>query len=309
MRLHKVKKSKQLANIFSQIFTLSLTKTFIFLLVVIGINLFKDFTPEAMTPRGSRKANAQLKHQQKKDKSKFLPFFDNSNNPVPVAFPPGEILDISPKAPQLNSFDRAVLKVCGPIGSPVSTEKFQKLLSYYPDVVRKLQKVTNGEIQPGRRVKSDFIQDLTNIWFDRKGFEHIFCGEIYNENDIGGLHFYGRYLELQNLGIGGRLPNNVKKQEVVPGIIYTMGVVIKQKDGTLVKDVIKGYGYLSNAEEILLDVTQIYKLQGKNEGACIYRVKDKDTGKSFPTVFVRKNRAIITYYPDATPSGKNCNAS
>lgn len=242
---------------------------------------------------------------QSQQSTKLLPFFDNVNNPVPVGFPPAQKLDISPPAPKLNSFDLAVLKTCGVIGTRVQPERFKQLLSGYPDVVKKLQQVTGGELRVGRRQKSEFIEDLTNIWFRRKGFEHIFCGEIYNQNDIGGLHFYGRYLQLQQQGIGGRLPNNTQRQEVIPGIIYTMGVVIKQNNRTIT-DTIKGYGYLSNALEILLDVTQIYKLQGNTEGACISRVRDRGTGKTFSAVFVRREQAIVTFYPDATPKGRKC---
>lgn len=237
--------------------------------------------------------------------AKLLPFFDNIDNPVPVGFPKGQQLDITPPPPQLNRFDETVLKMCGPVGTKVSPNQFKQLLAYYPDILQKLQQVTNGELRPGRKQKAQFIEDLTNIWFKRRGFEHIFCGEIYNANDIGGLHFYGRYLQLQNEGIGGRLPNNQAKEEVVPGVIYTMGVVIKQPNRT-VTDVIKGYGYLSNAEEMLLDTTKIFKLQGNTEGACIYNLRDRDTGKSFPTVFVREQKAIITFYPDATPQGAKC---
>ena len=242
--------------------------------------------------------------QPQKD-TKLLPFFDNVDNPVPVRFPPGQQVDITPPPPLLNPFDKAVLKLCGSIGRRVSPNNFKQLLSYYPDVLQKLQQASGGELRPGRNNQAQFIEDLTNIWFQRRGFEHIFCGEIYNANDIGGLHFHGRYLQLQNEGIGGRLPNNQGREEVVPNVIYTMGVVIKQENRT-VTDVIKGYGYLSNAEEMLLDATKIFKLQGNNEGACIYNVRDRETGKSFPTVFVRKEKAIITYYPDATPQGAKC---
>ncbi|GAA6624164.1 hypothetical protein NUACC26_099890 [Scytonema sp. NUACC26] len=182
------------------------------------------------------------------------------------------------------------------------------MLSYYPDVVQKLQQVTNGELRSGRKQKAQFIEDLTEIWFKRRGFEHIFCGEIYNANDIGGLHFYGRSLELQNQGIGGRFVSDKTREEVVLGVIYTLGVVIKQGNQT-VTDVIKGYGYLSNAQEMLLNVTKIFKLQGETDGACIYNARDQETGKKFPTVFVRKEKAIITYYPDATPSGEKCKDS
>jgi hypothetical protein len=113
---------------------------------------------------------------------------------------------------------------------------------------------------------------------------------------------------LQNEGIAGRLANNSQREEVIPGVIYTMGVEIKQGN-RIVRDVIKGYGYLSNAEEILVDATKAFKLQGNLEGTCIFSAKDVNTGKTFPTVFVRKEKAIITYYPDATPQGKTCKNS
>lgn len=237
--------------------------------------------------------------------NQLLPFFDDVNNPVPVNFPRGQQLDITPKPPTLNSFDEAVLRTCGPIGTKVSPAQFKQLLSSHPQVLQKIQQASGGELRPGRRKQDQFLEDLTNIWSKRKGFEHIFCGEIYNANDIGGLHFYGRYLQLQQQGIGGRLPNNQRREEVVPGVIYTMGVVIQQPNRR-VTDVIKGYGYLSNAEEMLIDATRIFKRQGNKEGACIYNVLDQETKVTFPTVFVRKDQAIITFYPDATPQGAKC---
>lgn len=242
---------------------------------------------------------------QAQPQQRLLPFFDNQNNPVPVGFPKGQPVDITPAPPQLNAFDQAVLQTCGPIGTRVPPNKFKQLLSAYPNVLAKLQKASGGELRPGRKKKAEFLEDLTNIWFQRQGFEHIFCGEIYNANDIGGLHFSGRYLQLQQEGIGGRLPNNQRREEVVPGVIYTLGVVIQQGNRT-VTDVIKGYSYLSNAEEMLVDATQAFKRQGNKEGACIYNVRDQQTGRTFPTVFVRKDQAIITYYPDATPQGAKC---
>lgn len=232
------------------------------------------------------------------------PFFDRVNNLVNVAFPQGQKVDITPLPPQLNLFDQAVLKTCGSIGTRVKAESFKQLLSSYPDVLQKAQQLTGGELRLGRKSKSQFLEDLMAIWFNKQGFEHIFCGQIYTANDIGGLHFYGRYLQLQNQGIGGRLPNNSRREEVVPGVIYTMGVLLKQ--GRLVTDEIKGYAYVSNAQEILLDATKAFKTQGNVEGACLFSVRDKETGNSFQAVFVRENNAIITFYPDATPKGKAC---
>ncbi|MEA5582010.1 EndoU domain-containing protein [Nodularia harveyana UHCC-0300] len=237
--------------------------------------------------------------------SQLLPFFDNINNPVPVGFPRGQNVDITPPPPRLNSFDQSVLNICGSIGQRVTPNQFKQLLSNYPDVLQQLQTVTGGEILPGRRNKTAFIADLTDIWFKNRGFEHIFCGELKSADKIGGLHFYGRYLQLQNQGIGGRLPNNYRREQVVPGVIYTMGVVIKQGNRTFT-DVIKGYSYLSNAQELLVSATQIFKLQGNSEGACIFNVRDQETGTTFPKVFVRRQKAIVTFYPDATPQGGTC---
>jgi hypothetical protein len=248
----------------------------------------------ALNPANAQQQNTEL-----------LPFFDNQDNPVPVNYPSGAKLDITPPAPRLNTFDKAVLKTCGSIGTRVQPNQFKQLLSNYPAVLRQIQEVTDGELRPNRKSRSEFLQDLTNIWFKNKGFEHIFCGEIYNENDIGGLHFYGRYLQLQNEKIGGRLPVNPGRQEVIPGVIYTMGVIIKQPN-RIVRDEIKGYGYLTNAQELLVDVTKVFKQQENTEGACIYQQLDKETGITFPAVFVRKNKGIITFYPDATPKGRQC---
>ncbi|TVP59797.1 MAG: hypothetical protein EA343_19130 [Nodularia sp. (in: Bacteria)] len=64
--------------------------------------------------------------------------------------------------------------------------------------------------------------------------------------------------------------------------------------------------YLSNAQELLVDATRIFKLQGNSERACIFNVRDQDTGITFTKVFVRRQNAIVTFYPDATPQGANC---
>jgi hypothetical protein len=235
----------------------------------------------------------------------WLPFFDNVDNPVQVGFPTNQRVDISPSAPELTVFDRAVLRTCGPIGSRVSRAQFAQLLSYFPDVVQKAKQVTGGSLFRGRTSDAAFREDLSAIWMNEQGFEHIFCGELYSADDIGGLHFYGRYLELQQNNQGGRLPNNSQREEVVPGLIYTMGVVIRRGNRTY-RDVIKGYPYVSNALELFLDTTSAFKRRGAKDGACLYTVRDRETGKSYQAVFVRERDAIITFYSDATPRGESC---
>ena len=57
--------------------------------------------------------------------------------------------------------------------------------------------VRGGEV-PLRRFKDE----LTAVWFDAGGFEHVFCGEP-RADELGGLHYRGRYLDLQEQGMAG----------------------------------------------------------------------------------------------------------
>ena len=261
--------------------------------------------------------------------STLKPFFDTVNNPEQHGFPRGRKEDITPPPPQLSAFDRDVLKICGEIGSRVSANDFKQLMLNnrnilleikqavggqllpvrrmlnHRDVLREIQKAVSGQLLPVRRTEAEFLDDLTAIWSRREGFEHIFCGELEATTKIGGLHYVGRYLQLQNERIGGRLPNNLQKEEVIPGVVYTVGVQIEKNNQTW-RDDRKGYPLVTDAREMLLSVTKAYKLQGNAQGACILPVQDGDSGKSYNAVFVKDRNAIVTFYPDATPQGRPC---
>lgn len=233
------------------------------------------------------------------------PFFDTIQNPVQVRTPRNQSVDVTPPPPQLNAFDQAVLAACGPFGSAVPASRFRKLLQDHPQVLSQVQQAVGGELRPGRRSREAFLEDLTRVWSQRRGFAHIFCGEPKDDGQIGGLHYVGRYWQLQQQGKGGRLPNNTQREEVVPGAVYTVGVIVEAGDRTYT-DTIKGYPYPSNAQELLTDVTRLFKAQGNREGACTARIQDGDSRATFSAVFVGDSSAIITYYPDATPKGNAC---
>jgi hypothetical protein len=193
----------------------------------------------------------------------LLPFFDNTDNPVSVDFPVGGQKDISPPPPQLEQFDQRVLAMCGPgFNAPVSEQSFRTLLRDFPDVFNKLKLAAGGSLKPNRTSDAAFTDDLVQIWFDEDGFKHILCGEAdsrpgNNVPNLGGLHFHGRYLQLQNQsGIkAGRFTSNVTKQEVIDRSIYTFGTRVVQGNVKIAEAPIKGYPYTLNAQEILINTT------------------------------------------------------
>ena len=234
-----------------------------------------------------------------------LPFFDEVDNPVPVGF--GGTADITPKKPELNAFDKAINAVCGAPGKVVAQDEFKLMLRAHPAVLERIRTFTAGKVFADRPQRSDnetYLSDLAEAWFAVKAFDHIFCGEpnpASGGGRIGGLHFHGRYVQLQEQGHACRM-NNLRQNEVVPGVVYTMGVVMKNASGRFVKDARKGYGLTLSGEDILKAATRGFAenptSSGESQG-CLLPLTDD--ARQFTTVFVRRKAGIRTFYPDATP--------
>ncbi|MEZ5477065.1 MAG: EndoU domain-containing protein [Thiolinea sp.] len=82
-------------------------------------------------------------------------------------------------------------------------------------------------------------------------FTHVFCGEPSLGGPIGGLHYVGRYLQLQQSGAICRMDN--LRQNEVPD----RGDLFDGRDHTypeqgMARSSIKGYGLTLSAEDILL---------------------------------------------------------
>jgi hypothetical protein len=237
-------------------------------------------------------------------KKHLQPFFDDLDNPEFNHFPLGITADITPPSPDLSPFDLDVLQVCGKLGHHPHADDFQALLTAYPEILHRIQTAVDGEIFAGRNTETEFLEDLTEIWFKRHGFEHIFCGSIHR-GQLKGMHYVGRYLQLQEQGLAGKLPNNQQQQETIQGAVYTIGVLLKYGSRIIV-DRRTGYALVTDAVELLIAATQAFKLKSRSKSICTFPVVDLNSGHTYPAVFVKEDNAIVTFYPDVTPTDPQC---
>lgn len=242
--------------------------------------------------------------------AKCLPFFDDVNNPVNIKV--GGNVDMTPPAPALDAFDLAVNATCGVAGKVVSENEFKTLLRAHPDVLKRIMDFTQSRVFANRPQASvdAYLDDLTDAWFSIKAFDHIMCGQPEAGKAIGGLHFHGRYLQLQQTGEACRTAN-FQENEAVPDVLYSMGATMKLANGGISKSPIKGYGLTLSAEDILKAATLAFAENPTQSGestACLLPISDD--GKHFTTVFVRRASGIRTFYPDATPANDDaCSAA
>ncbi len=230
-----------------------------------------------------------------------LPFFDTQNNPVKVK---NGTADITPPPPVIDAFGLAVNQVCGPAGKATTRAEFVQLMKAHPSVLADVMRFTSGKVFGGQAASTSpdvYLQELAKAWYEVHAFDHIFCGETEGEKKIGGLHFVGRYVQLQKTGEACRLPN-FKSNEVVPGSVYSMGVKMKKRNGQFVTHEIKGHGLSLSAADILKAATRALAENPTNSSAssaCLQQFTDGS--ERYTTVFVRRQQGIRTFYPDATP--------
>ncbi|WP_373542360.1 EndoU domain-containing protein [Chamaesiphon sp.] len=232
------------------------------------------------------------------------PFFDLADNPEILHSSQEIAIDLTPPPPDLLPFDWGILEVCGNLGDRVLAEDFQALLLAYPRVFHLIKTAVGGEIFRGRTTDAEFLADLTEIWFKRDGFEHIFCGNIHN-GKLKGMHYVGRYLQLQERGLAGKLPNNHQQEETIAGAVYTIGVMVKYGDRFIV-DRRNGYALITDAAELLIAATLAFKARAKPRTVCTFPVVDVETGQAYSAVLIKEDNAIVTFYPDVTPTNSPC---
>lgn len=93
----------------------------------------------------------------------------------------------------------------------------------------------------------------------------------------------------------GMISPYANKSDIKPPV-YTFGMKYLGKDGEVKVKCPNGYAYNLHADDILISATKAFKKLGK-DGMCLYEMEDDN----YQSVFVRKNDAILTFYPDLTP--------
>lgn len=223
----------------------------------------------------------------------FRPFFDMRDDGPRDATPP---------PPNLGPLDHAVLEICGEWGSRPSRAAFRRLFDA-PELARETNAVyeeLGGSVRGAPLAPELFADELTALWFAEEGFRHVFCGEP-GEGRLGGLHFKGRFLQMQERGWGGFAP--CRAQEIDPPI-KTIGVEFLDRSGRVALACPKSYSTRLDARGILVEATRAFaarEARGAGEAMCLHEVA-RPEGRRHDAVLVARAGAIRTFYPHASPA-------
>ncbi len=213
---------------------------------------------------------------------KFAVFFDDKDDGPK---------DMTPRAPELNALDRQILALCGPLGSQASRHDFAALLTRDGEIRNKLKAVLPAD---------NVVEAAAELWFARRGFEHVFCGQIKGSS-LAGMHWIGRYAELQSKDLAGRLPKN-KKESLLKDRVYTVGVQAATDQG-VVEDPEKGYAYGYDAATLLVEGTRAASAYPRAKG-CL--VTTRSGQGEIQQLLVLDHGALVTLYPVTKSKEQAC---
>ncbi|MEA3291743.1 MAG: EndoU domain-containing protein [Pseudomonadota bacterium] len=245
--------------------------------------------------------------------SALQPFFDD--DPATRHAPPD---------PELTDFDLDVLELCGEWGGRVHAEDFEKMMlkSANLPVTRRIHADLGGKVFRKTGDMSEFVRQLRAVWFQQKGFKHVFCGEPGVGRDLGGLHYAPRYWQAQDRGWAGyrKLEKKVNRrpvakcresyymQERIAPPVYNISIEFDNPEQP--RNGVKclgGYHYEMNAERILIAGTMAFKQANRHAGrnsteVCLFDTRLPDVKKHISKL-VLKSRALRTFYalPEKKP--------
>jgi len=237
----------------------------------------------------------------------FQPFFDD--DPKTRWAPPD---------PELTDLDLDVLMLCGRWGGRVEAVDFEQMMlkPEHRETLERIHAALGGRIFSKAVDMQDFVHQLRRVWFEQKGFKHVFCGEP-GDGGLGGLHYAPRYWQAQDEGWAGyrRLKADHRKRseekcrrfyikEKIRPPIFTTSIEFINPESP--RDKVKcmgGYHRDLNAERLLIAGTQGFKQANKRVGrnskeACLVETRLPGVAPFYSTLVI-KSRALRTFYPVA----------
>ena len=225
--------------------------------------------------------------------TKCKPFFDDDSK-----------TKFAPPAPQLTAFGKGVLRACGPIRGQVNEREFDALLK---DNWLLLKETIPNEW--ASLSDNDLVEKLRQTWLTHNGFNHIYCGE-WNGGAIQGLHFTGRYLQLQQEK--KICYSESKDEEIAPDKVYTIGV--RSTDYANRHDK-KGYALKQSAIDLFVLGNKVFEYCNSQGVWAPYKstfdnalyVKNSKLEIHYKAICKAtdpKNKltyGLLTLYPDLTP--------
>ncbi|MCC5977001.1 MAG: hypothetical protein JJU21_02965 [Salinarimonas sp.] len=207
--------------------------------------------------------------------------------------------------PRLGAFDEAVLALCGGWGSRPAQAGFRALFddAAHTDAAERIGTALGYSLLDRRLAPEAFFDALTEIWFAQEGFRHIFCGEP-SEEGLGGLHFRGRILQLEEEGWGG-LAACDRATHAPP--LASIGIRFRTPSGARAEACPKSFLTDRDALGLLIEVTRAFTIKKAHEideRMCLHALdqpRDADESSADLAVLVTRDRAIRTFYPTASP--------
>lgn len=207
-----------------------------------------------------------------------------------------------PSPPILTKFDERVLKLCGDWGNKPTQDEFVAMLTEpeSQDVVNDIYNALEHTVITPNADVDTFIAELSQIWFHKNGFTHIFCGDP-KKNRLGGLHFSKRIYEAQKEQWAGIGPEGYKSSE--HNTFFSTDIEFLDLRGAKKRKNASSFDKDLHADDMLIYATLAFKMvkeKEKDKVFCNYNLN----GYTGMGVFLKNqnDKAIITFYPNLPTS-------
>lgn len=232
----------------------------------------------------------------------FAPFFDQRNNNVYTDYPHKIRQDITPPPPNVSQFEERLLAICGYPNDYPEPGAFRSLIESSPELLEKLSVALDcNDANPD--CKHDMLLDrITDLWFLADGFRRVFCGEP-SAKKIEGPHYRAAYLQFQRRGWAGLMPPHKGREEIIPGLIYSIGIEYEWHGQRIQTPVSPGYFYTLDATDLLVHGTRAINLLGApdTKQACRYTinlaVNANNKVNTLNSIVIGKDGGLKTFYP------------